>query len=210
MGGIGSGRRWGNGFRGTTDGYRSIDVRRWRRDGLLEPGNAFGWQWSRDGDEVASIRVRVGHGNVRLVYRQRSYGDDWQDMDYPVWLDWTTCHLGGKRPWFLCPARGCGRRVAVLYGGGVFACRNCRQLAYPSQNEDRSDRAARRVERIREKLGWPPGMLNGWYGKPKGMHRRTFERLCEEHDYWELVSMGFMAQKLGIPMPETWDELLTV
>ena len=126
MGGIGSGRRWGNGFRGTTDGYRSIDVRRWRRDGLLEPGRAFGWKWSRDGDEVASIRARVGHGNVRLVYRQRSFGEDWQDMDYPVWLDWTTCHLGGKRPWFLCPARGCGRCVAVLYGGGVFACRNCR------------------------------------------------------------------------------------
>ncbi len=25
------------------------------------------------------------------------------------------------------PARGCGRRVAILYSGGIFACRHCDQ-----------------------------------------------------------------------------------
>ena len=109
MGGIGSGRRWGNGYRSTTDAYRSIDVRRWRRDGLLEPGRYFGWQWTREGEETGSIRVRIGHGNLRLMYRQRDYGEEWQDMDYPVHLTWTNPNLGGSRPWFLCPARGCGR-----------------------------------------------------------------------------------------------------
>jgi hypothetical protein len=28
---------------------------------------------------------------------------------------------------FICPAAGCGRRVAILYGGGNFACRHCYQ-----------------------------------------------------------------------------------
>lgn len=87
MGGCGSGRQWGYSLRNTTADYRSIDVREWRRDGLLEPGRAFGVHWSRGGEETGSIRVRVGHGNVRLIYRQRDYGEGCQDMDYPVWLD---------------------------------------------------------------------------------------------------------------------------
>ena len=35
MGGMGSGRHWYWGAKDTTDDYRSIDVRRWKRDGLL-------------------------------------------------------------------------------------------------------------------------------------------------------------------------------
>jgi len=124
MGGYGSGRRWHFSAKDTTSDYRALDVRRWKRDGLLTPGNAFGWQWSRHGEVVASIRVRAEERRVMLIYRQRNRGDDeWQDENYPVYLDWTECHLGGQRPWFICPARGCGRRVALLYGGGIFACR---------------------------------------------------------------------------------------
>lgn len=208
MGGIGSGLHWGNGWHSLTTDYRSIDVRRWKRDGLLEPGRAFGWKWTLDGEDVASIRARVEHGQVRLLYRQRSGGGDWQDMDYPVALSWTHCHMGGRRPWFLCPALGCGRRVALLYGGAVFACRRCHQLAYPSQREHRSDRASRRAERIRAKLGWEPGMLNGWGLKPKGMHWCTFKRLCAEHDDWEYVSLAAVADRLGIAMPDCWEQLL--
>lgn len=182
MGGMGSGRRWHFGANETTDDYRSIDVRRWRRDGLLKPGQCFGWQWSIHGEAVASIRVRAEQDRVILTYRHRSGGSDWKDESYPVHLDWTTCHLGGQRPWFLCPARGCGKRVAILYGGAIFACRHCYQLAYPSQREDDDNRATRRADRIRERLGWEPGILNGDGLKPKGMHWKTFERLSREHD----------------------------
>lgn len=102
MGGMGSGRHWYWGAEDTTDDYRSIDVRRWKRDGLLSPHQSFGWQWSRHGEVVASIRVRT------------EPGEDWKDESYAVCLDWTAFHLGGLRPWFICPARGCGRRVAVV------------------------------------------------------------------------------------------------
>ena len=179
MGGLGSGQHWHYGAKDTTCDYRSIDVRRWNREGLLVPGSAFGWQWSRNGEVVALIQIRAESGRVILTYRHRQNGGEWKDESYPVQLDWTPCNFGGKRPWFLCPAVGCGkRRVAILYGGSIFACRHCHQLAYPSQRETYDDRAARRADKIRERLGWEQGILNpkGWQ-KPKGMHWRTFERL---------------------------------
>jgi len=200
MGGTGSGRRWHFGASDTTDDYRSIDVRRWRRDGLLDSHQSFGWQWSRHGEVVASIQVRTEPGRVILTYRHRSGGSDWQDESYAVYLDWTACHLGGQRPWFLCPGRCCGRRVAILYGGAIFACRHCYRLAYPSQRETDDDRAARRADRIRERLGWEPGILNGSGLKPKGMHWRTFEKLTAEHDAFVEESLAGMARRFGIKL----------
>ncbi|MGH8646245.1 MAG: hypothetical protein ACREX4_18005, partial [Gammaproteobacteria bacterium] len=93
MGGYGSGPRWGG--TGTTNDYWALDVRRWQRDGLLTPGRAFGWQWSCDGYVVASIQVRTGADRVILTYRHRSGDRDWEDENYPLWLDWTPCNFGG-------------------------------------------------------------------------------------------------------------------
>ena len=153
MGGYGSGRySYYGGSSDTTDDYRNLDVRRWRRDGLLVPGKSFGWNWTRNSEKVASIQVRVEPDRVFLDYRQRTNGNDWKDEKYPVQLSWTACHLGGSRPWFICPARGCGRRVALLYGGAIFACRKCYRLSYGSQPEAPHDRATRRADRIRERL----------------------------------------------------------
>lgn len=124
---------------------------------------------------MASISVRTEPGRVILTYRHRRGGENWKGESYPVYLDWTVCNLGGQRPWFLCPAQGCGRRVSILYlGGSIFACRHCYQLAYPSQREVAYDRAAKRADKIRERLGWEQGILNpkGWR-KPKGMHWDT-------------------------------------
>ena len=197
MGGIGSGQHWYYGAKDTTSDYRLIDVRRWERYGLLTPHQAFGWQWFRDGETVASIRVRTEPGQVILTYRHRSGGGDWKDQSYPIQLDWSACNFGGKRSWFRCPAKGCGQRVAILYGGTIFACRHCHQLAYPSQRETDYDRVARRADKIRKRLGWEQGILNprGWK-KPKGMHWRTFERLSAEHDAFVAESLAGINQQL--------------
>ncbi len=112
-------------------------------------------------------------------------------------LDWTPCHLDGQRPWFRCPARGCSRRVAILYGGGIFACRQRYRLAYPSQRENWDGRARQRADRIRARLGWEPGILNGNGLKPKGMHWRTFARLSAEHDALVEQSLAGMAVRFG-------------
>ncbi len=195
MGGWGSGG-WQNG-KNTTSAYRALDVRRLQRERLLTAGSAFGWTWSRNGEEIASIRMRVGEDRVTLIYRTRDYGGEWQPMEYPVYLEWTACHLGGRRAWFRCPARGCGKRVAVLYGGSIFACRHCHRLAYDSQRERWDDRLTRRADRIRQRLGWEPGILNGDGDKPKGMHWRTFERLQAEHDAYVESSLAGMLMRFG-------------
>ncbi len=196
MGGFGSGR--GQGGKDTTSDMRSLDIRRLQRDGLLTSGRAFGWNWLRNGETVASIQIRTEVDRVILSYRSRSHGGEWQPMEYPVYLGWTPCHLGGRRAWFRCPGRGCGRRVAILFGGSVFACRHCHRLAYACQRETDIDRATRRADTIRRRLGWEPGILNGEGGKPKGMHWRTFARLRAEHNVYVNASLAGMAQRLGL------------
>lgn len=197
MGGPGSGNRWRYGAKSSTDDYRTLDVRRWAREGMLRPGHWGGWQWTRNGEVVASIRMRAEADRVILMYRHRSGSEEWKDAEYPVRIVRTPCNLGGTRPWFLCPALGCGRRVAILYGGGIFACRHCYQLAYASAREDAGDRATRRADRIRARLGWEPGILNGSGDKPKWMRWRTFYRLTEQHDQLVNRSMHAVALKFG-------------
>lgn len=199
MGGIGSGRRWHCGARNTTGDYRSIDVRWLKRRGCLRPGYSGSISWTCWDEVTGSICLRAEPGRVVLDYRSRDHGGEWESLRYGVHLDTTPCNLGGVRHWFLCPAQGCGRRVAVLYGGRIFACRHCYDLSYPSQRDDAGDRAARKADRIRERLGWEGGILNGAepWNKPKGMHWRTFERLTHEHDMHVERALHGIADKSG-------------
>ncbi len=195
MGGLGSGRRWG---RSTTDTMRCLDIRQLQRDQLLKPGLSFAWNWSCDGETTASINILTGGNRITLDYRSRSYGGEWQSMRYPIDVVWTSLHFGGRRPWFLCPVQGCGRRVALLYCAGVFACRHCHQLVYQSQRETPISRVSRRGNSLRSKLGWKPGILSGAGGKPKGMHWRTFTLLRESHDAHANAILFGIAGQLNI------------
>lgn len=193
MGSSNSGRHGG---KGTTRGRNTLDVRKWQRDRLLIPGYRFDTSWTRNGQPNGSISVMVNTGSVNLIYRPG--GDTGQDMNYPVMIDWTPCNYGGKRAWWKCPC--CGRRVAVLYSGKMFACRHCHKLAYQTQREQAHDRAGSRADTIRKRLGWDAGILNLPGGKPKGMHWRTFERLQVAHDAHTNQALAGMAAKLGLAM----------
>lgn len=198
MGGFGSGRQGGG---RCTDDMRALDVRKIKRSRCLTPGGSFSWQWTRNGETTASIQMKVQADSVVLDYRSRGLhhnGGEWEPMNYTVRLDWTPCTLGGQRVWWRCPAVDCGRRVAVLYGGRIFACRRCYRLAYRSQREANDDRATRRADKLRSQLDWEPGILNGNGLKPKGMHWTTFERLQREHDAHVGAALAGMAAKLGL------------
>jgi hypothetical protein len=142
---------------------------------------------------------------VTLDYRARDRSGEWQTMNYPVRLSWTPCTYGGQRAWWLCPAAGCGRRVAVLYGGKVYACRHCHQLAYRTQREQAHDRAGTKADKLRNRLQWEAGILNGNGIKPKGMHLRTFERLQGLHDALVNQTMAGIMAKFG-PLREIMEE----
>ena len=202
MGGFGSGRHGGT---QCTGDMLCLDVRYLYRVGRLTPGQSFSLQWTRGGEPAGTINIRTEHGRVTLIYRQRDHGDEWHDMNYPVRLSWTPCKFGGQRAWWDCPAVGCGRRVAVLYGGKVYACRHCHQLAYRCQRETPDDRAARQADKLRDRLGWEAGILNGNGSKPKGMHWRTFEQLQARHDALVHVSLIGMAAKLGLAVKRLGD-----
>ncbi|MBU4152934.1 MAG: hypothetical protein KKD63_08640 [Proteobacteria bacterium] len=135
MGGQGSGRRWHLGSKSTTGDYRKLDSRQLQRKGLLAPGQAFSWQWSRNGENVASIQVRTEVDRIILSYRQRSGGEEWQDKEYPVWLDWTGCNYGGQRAWFCARLLGAGggwrsSMVAVFSPVGIAT-------SWPTQASER-------------------------------------------------------------------------
>lgn len=195
MGGFGSGRHGG---KSTTGDMLALDIRRLARDGLLNPGLSFNWKWSRGGEAVGNINIRTGADCVTLDYRSRERGGDWQAMNYPVRLTWTPCTYGGQRAWWLCPAMGCGRRVAVLYGGKVYACRHCHQLAYRTQREQAHDRACTKADKMRDRLQWEPGILNGDGVKPKGMHWVTFGPLKAQHDALVHEALTAVMAKLKI------------
>ena len=182
MGGFGSGNRLQSG-KATTDDMRAIDINYLQREGLLKAGYLNTLTWSRNGNPIASIKIFAEVDYVRLIYKCRINGDEWEDKDYRVTIERTSCHYGGSRAWFLCPC--CHKRVGKLYGGKVFACRHCHDLGYKSQREGELDLWARKVEKIRERLKWEAGILNGQGWKPKGMHWKTFDRLVALHNQVE-------------------------
>ncbi len=94
MGGYGSGRRFD--CKNTTSYYRSLDIRRLQRAGVIKPDCATMWQWSRNGEQIASIQVRSERERLWLIYRHRSNDEPWKSENYPVRVDWTPCHYGGS------------------------------------------------------------------------------------------------------------------
>jgi hypothetical protein len=172
-----------DGFRGisreTTSAYSRLDVRWLNREGFLtSPQRNYTVTWSTRGVPTSSINIERDPNGIVLSY---NYGNQRQGevrrLEYLVNIEWTQCNYGGSRPWFRCPAKGCGRRVAVLYGGVIFACRQCHSLSYDSQKESAYNRALNRAQAIREKLGGSRNVAENFPLKPKGMHWRTYERL---------------------------------
>ena len=183
MGGIGSGRPSGSG-RDTVEACRSLDVNRLHRDGCLCAGWVGVCKWARDGEQIASISLRAEADRLHLTYRVRIGDGDWEDVAETVGIVRIGCRYGGSRPFFVCPGivNGvpCGRRVAKLHGSGrYFLCRHCYRLCHASQSEGALDRTLRCANKIRERLGGEPGMAARFPPKPKGMWRRTYDRLRE-------------------------------
>lgn len=165
---LGAGRP---GWHGKTEHCRSIDIRRLNREDMLKPGS-WGWNWrnTETGEVLASIGITGGRDRITLDYSVNGC-----PISEPINITRTACALGGSRPWFNCPK--CWGRVAVLYlRQSRFACRKCQRLVYSSQSEDDVGRAWRKQSKLEARLA------PNWR-RPKGMHRKTRERILEA--IWE-------------------------
>jgi hypothetical protein len=181
MGGRGSGRHSSFGLMVMkTNEVNSVDLAWLRRKKLLNVGRWSTITWSRRGTEIGSIRIECHATSVRLIYRYRQDGGKWHDISEVVPLIETATRFGGTRQWFQCLA--CNRRCRILYGGAHFRCRRCHRLKYETQYEPAFARAATRALKIRERLGCKGGIDDPFPPKPKGMHRKTYERLQEQAD----------------------------
>lgn len=93
----------------------------------------------------------------------------------------TVPHYGGVRCWFECPI--CLRmRTNIYHHQSRWKCRKCTGLLYQSQSYDKKSQAALQAQKLRDKLD------SGY--KPKSMRWRTYERICEDIEYYDnLFSM---------------------
>jgi hypothetical protein len=190
------------GVRTRCESCTSIDVRRWHRQGRLHAGQHFSWSWTRGGEPAGSVRARTEWDAVVLIYRSRNWGaSEWKSIEQRVPITWTTCHLGGQRPWFVCSVycngRYCGRRAAVLYGAGeLFACRRCCGLAYASQQETPVHRGIGQAQKIRMRLGGSADLCGSFPQKPKRMHWRTYlslrARAEAAENYSNVLTMAWL------------------
>lgn len=187
MGGFGSGFQLA--AKGTTAETDCLHIREWAN---RAPGLELSYRLTRGGwFELGKVRIQTGHASIALTFTPPDSAA-WQQT---IRIARTPCTLGGSRPWFACPC--CWRHCATLYRGRYgYACRTCNQLNYPSTREKRGDRAVRRADKIRARLGWTPGIAFGHGPKPKGMHWRTFQRLVAEHDRYADTYAGATWQEL--------------
>jgi hypothetical protein len=173
-----------------------LDINKLKRDGMLKSAYAHHLRGWRNGEEAGTAAVVCRSTmQIQLVYclegpyvgeigldgpeiadilEDRNLDDRW--ITYTVPIVYTTCHFGGWRPWFTCPGSRCGgHRVGKLYlGNRHFFCRHCYGLRYGCQLEREWDRMLRRREKLERRLA-----DDGW-SRPKGMHRRTYDRLADE------------------------------
>jgi hypothetical protein len=199
MGGSGSGTYYRFSAKDTVESCRSIDVRELKKGGWLEPGQISSWTWTRWNGSTNSISIWAKAGRVVLKYRSKAcHETEWTDIEEPISLEWTTCHFGGSRPWFVCPGRSCGRRVAELYLDHYFLCRHCLNLAYKSTRDNNIWRLISKAQKIRKRLGGSASLIEPFPCKPKGMWWRTYERLRQEASLYELVGCHAQARQLGI------------
>ena len=204
MGGPGSGRRLSTAR--FVESYARIDVRVWQREGLLEPNRRFSCH-PTSGQAIADSTASDSTFNVEVtqspdekhdlilvlsytVSRPELLRGQCEPIELRIGLIFTPCHYGGRRPWFLCPMQGCGRRVAILhFRGSYFLCRHCHSLGYASQHMSSEERVQQRLRKICSRLrvrDAPPE-------RPRRMRWSTYKWLIDQaaQAEWALLDHDF-------------------
>jgi hypothetical protein len=179
MGGVGSGRCWSGGGRKTVETRPSIDANLMNREKRLRPGTWGVWRAPGEGYDIGYSTSEEG---LRLAFEVSASGGGWKSIRQTVVVVRVPCWLGGERAYFVCSGLDgspCGQRAVKLYADTEgFFCRRCLGLAYASQNEDAWDRARRRAQKARLRIGGGPDVNAPLpFIKPRSMQSRKYSRL---------------------------------
>jgi hypothetical protein len=150
-------------------------------------------------------------GRVHLSYPMRVGDREWRDVTDTIPIVRRPCRFGGSRAYFLCLGpRGtdCGRRVTKLYlSHRYFLCRHCSQLAYASQYEQPWQRALRRANKLKQRLGIDVGIAEPFPDKPRGMWTRTYGCLLDEILQAEMLANEAQANRFQRLLAQLQDDL---
>jgi hypothetical protein len=170
----------------TVESGLKLDLGRLLRLRLLVPGGhragSIVWTYSATGEECGTVGYTADLTDLAHAFVQLRYSANGTPMHYPIWLHRTPCRFGGFRWWWVCPRTGhLATKLYLPPGATTFASRRAYRMAYRSERGGPMDRSHLRQRRIFEKPGGDyrifepaPPM------RPKGMHRRTYERLLAE------------------------------
>ncbi len=202
MGGYGSGSYYRGGGKSTEESFHAFRMSRLVELGVVRAGNHRhgGWHWTRNDEVMSSISYEINMADVDFPWLRVNYTNtnSQEKHDYKIYLTATTPNYGGKRWWFRCPAARCGKRVAVLYLGNIFACRHCWRMGYSTQNKGYYDNQSDRAFKLAAKLGHDGNAIDGFYGeKPKGMHWRTYRRKVDEIEQAVECGLAGMMVRFG-------------
>jgi hypothetical protein len=164
------------------ESYWTLDVNQLSERGCLRPGWSGTYQWINN-NEVAVINLRAEAERLCLSYAVRVADGGREDVVDTISVVYLRCRFGGSRAYFTCPGGGtaCGRRVTKLrLCHRYFLCRYCNQLTYASQYEHPWERALRRANKLKQRLGIGAGVVEPLPDKPKGMWARTYGYLLHE------------------------------
>ena len=146
----------------------SLDVRELKRIGLLQDDRmvlSALFRWPRV-SRIVSSRYWL-----EVEFRDR-------ETMQRIRVSWTRCHLGGWRPWMHCPY--CEARVAILLGAhvGGYRCRACSgKPLYASQAKSAHGRRHFEICKIRLQLNGMASPIEPFPDRPRGMHRKRYERM---------------------------------
>ncbi|MFT6029920.1 MAG: hypothetical protein ACI8O8_001661 [Oleiphilaceae bacterium] len=85
--------------------------------------------------------------------------------------------------------------------GRLFLCRHCYGLPYASNTEDALNRSASQKYKLGERIFEYYEYGDGW-GKKKGMHQRTFNRLYKKYCWLDDVVSYAMIKKFRLENQE--------
>lgn len=143
-------------------------------------GSYRGWRKKPTVEGCPQVHISKIKPNLSLGQEQATITFKLSKQSHTVNLTWTRCNYGGQRPWFVCPR--CGQRAGVLYLKALrIACRTCHNLTYAMSQSSHLERPTIQNQRLCRRLGAPGQNFMGATLppiKPKGMHWRTYSKLC--------------------------------